>query len=154
MSSRQPIARSAWIALALGTVLVAIGIGLVVAGFPDQTPAQQTMLDAASIPFALAVAAPVVQMTWESRVLHRGGRGVIVLYAIASLLVVAGVVAYVVGFKVGPRDLITTASTLTFGGLGLAFCFLAWRAIRSERPVTRTDVVDEWLEEPSSDGHR
>jgi uncharacterized membrane protein HdeD (DUF308 family) len=153
VSSRQPIVRSAWIALVLGTVLVAVGIGLVIAGFPDRTAAQQTMLYAASIPFALAVAAPVVQMTWESRVLHRGGRGVIILYAIAALLVVAGIVAYIIGFAVGPRDLVTTASTLTFGGLGLAFCFLAWRAIRRERPVTRTDVVDEWVEQPPA-GHR
>ncbi|WP_028707347.1 hypothetical protein [Propionicicella superfundia] len=143
MSSRQPIARSAWIALAVGTVLVAIGVGLVIAGFADTTPAQQTMLDAASAVFALAVAVPVIQMTWESRVLLRAGRGVLLLYAVATLAVLSGVVLYVVGFATGPRTLLTTASTLTFGGLGLAFCFLAWQAIKKERPIARTVVVDD-----------
>lgn len=152
MSNPPPIARSALVSLGLGTVFVAVGIGFVIAGFPSETEAQRAMLDAAGLPFALAVAVPITQMTIETRAVQRGGRGVLALYALAALAVVVGLVLYIVGFTAGPRSLVTTASTVTFAGLGLAFCFLAWKALRRERPAVRPLVVEQWLDADDDEG--
>jgi hypothetical protein len=150
----RPIRRSAWISLGIGSVLVALGIGLVIAGFPDETPAQQALLDAASIPFAGAVAVPIAQMTIETQAVRRGGPGVLALYGLAALSVLVGVVLYVIGFASGNRELIAVATPVTFGGLGLAFCFLAWQALKRERPVSRAAVFEEWLTEEEAEDVR
>lgn len=149
--SSPPVARSAWIALAIGTVFVAVGIGLVIAGFGDETPAEQLMLDVSGLAFSAAVATAIVQMTLETKVLRRGDRAIGILYAASGLLVLVGVVLVVIGLTAGPRNLAATGTLVVWGGLGLAFCFLVWQALKRERPISRAEVLEEWLEEDPDD---
>lgn len=148
-----PVTRSAWIALVIGTVFVAVGIGLVISGFGDETPAEKTMLDLSGLAFSAAVLTAIVQMTLETKVLLRGNRVIGSLYAIAGALLLMGLVVFGVGLTVGPRNLAATGTLITWAGLGLAFCFLVWQALKRERPIKRAEVLEEWLEEePAADG--
>ncbi len=147
-----PVTRSAWIALAIGTVFAAIGVGLVAAGFGDQTDTERRLLDLSGPAFSAAFATGIVQMTIQTKVLHRGDRAIGLLFAVSGLLVLAGAVLFTVGFTVGPRNLTSTGTLLMWAGLGLSFCFLVWRALKGQRPVSRAGVLDEWLVEEPEEG--
>lgn len=134
------IARSAWISLIAGGLCVVAGVVLFIAGMPDETATQALLMEAASIPFVLAVAIPVTQMTIESRTLHNAPRPVWWVYGIAAGFLFTGIICYVIGFSSGPRSLITTGSTLCFAGLGIVFCYLAYRAMRRERQRNRPTI--------------
>ncbi len=126
-----------------------------VVGFSESSPLQATILDAASVMFALAVAVPVAQMTWETRALQTGGRAARILYTLAGLFVAAGAVMYIIAFATGQRGLATTAATLTFAGLGFAFVYLSWKALQREPPLRRAafrmvpdDAEDDDVDSP------
>lgn len=150
MSSSRRISRSAWISLGVGSLLVIGGVWLVVAGFSEATEAQVTMLDAASVLFALAVAVPVAQMTWETGALRSGGRPAKIAYTVGAVLVLAGAGLYTAGFVSGGQQFMTLAATLTFAGLGCAFLYLAWRALQRE-PLLRGARLEPLPDEDDDD---
>ena len=69
-----PLRRNAMVAAGLALVLVVIGMWMVVAGWPMETPGQLALMDLAQLPMSAAVLVAIVQMTVERRLWRREPR--------------------------------------------------------------------------------
>ncbi len=136
------LAPSAWAALAIGTLLVGVGVWMIVAGMPERTPQQSLLLELSALPLSAAVAVAIAQMAFERRLLRRRGLPRWILLG-AAALVGSGLVAYVVAFTAGPRAVSSFGQALIWVGLGVAFCYLAADSIRRERVISRVVPLDE-----------
>lgn len=156
-----PIRRSVLVAAVIAVLLVAVGMWLVVAGWPMETPAQVAMLDLAQLPMSAAVLVAIVEMTYERRLWLRRPRGFAAVFAPGAVLLLGGVVMLLVAFGRPARHLVGPAQLLIWTGLGIAFLYLAVDSVRRELRFARTesehldedeqDLDDRWLTDDDED---
>lgn len=134
--------RSAVIAAVIASVLVAVGIWMVVAGWPMETAAQNALIDLAQLPMSAAVLVAIAEMTYERRLWLRKpvGRFAAVFGPGAALFLI-GVVMLVVAFALPARHLVGTAQALIWTGLGVAFLYLAIDSVRREFSANPLDLA-------------
>jgi len=139
----------------VATLLVGIGVWMVVAGWPMETPAQLVLMDLAQLPMAAAVLVAIVEMTYGRRLWVGSPRRFVTVFGPGAGLVLAGLVMMVVAFVAPARHLVGTAHLLVWTGLGIAFVYLAvdsvQRDIRGSRPALQPVDADEYDELLSDD---
>lgn len=137
-----PLRRNAMVAAGLALVLVVIGMWMVVAGWPMETPGQLALMDLAQLPMSAAVLVAIVQMTVERRLWRREPRvRFAAVFAPGAVLFLVGLVMLVVAFALPARDLVGPAQLLIWSGLGLAFVYLAVDSVRRELSVSKPLLV-------------
>ncbi len=147
--------RSVIVAAALAICLVGIGIWMIIAGWPLQTPEQTAMMDLAQLPMSAAVLVAIVEMTWQRRLWRR--RPVTrfaAVYGPGAALVLAGAVMFVVAFALPRRTWVGPAQLMIWTGLGIAFLYLAVDSVRREfrDPGRHLEPLDDDFDDLWDDG--
>lgn len=123
---------------AISVAGVLAGVGMVVLGLPEATPAQSRLLELSSLPLSMSVAAGVV-------LLHRradrpvGPRSRVALAA-AGASVAFGLVLIAWAYLTGPRSLVHTGQGLVW--LGLLAALLVMLRRQPRRRSTRFSLTD------------
>ncbi len=134
--------RSVLVATVVAVAFVGIGIWMIVAGWPLQTPAQETLLDLSQLPMSAAVLVAIAQMTYERRLWRR--RPVTRFAAVfgpGAVLTLAGLVLVAVAFGLPNRTLVGPGQLLIWTGLGIAFLYLAVDSVRGELRRAKPQLV-------------
>lgn len=139
-------------AIVVSLVLVGVGFWMVIAGWPEQTRTQQTLLDLAQLPMAAAVLVGIVEMTWTRRLWLRSRTVFIGVFAPAGFALLLGVVLVAVAYGTGlPYS--GTGQLLIWVGVGLAFVYLAIDSLRREVTDHRALLFDEVGDDEDGDDH-
>lgn len=139
-------------AIVISVVLVGIGFWMVIAGWPEQTPTQEALLDLAQLPMAGAVLVGIVEMTWARRLWLRSRTVFVGVFAPAAFALLLGVVFVAIAYGTGlPYS--GTGQLLIWIGVGLAFVYLAVDSLRREVSDHRTLLFEELDETKSGADH-
>ncbi len=139
-------------AVAISVALVVVGFWMVIAGWPEQTPTQETLLDLAQLPMAAAVLVGIVEMTWTRRLWLRSRKVFVGVFAPAGLALLLGVALVAVAYGTGlPYS--GTGQLLIWVAVGLAFVYLAVDSLRREVSDHRALLFDEVGDDVDGDDH-
>jgi hypothetical protein len=131
------------VAAAVSVLLVLLGFWMVVAGWPERTPAQETLLDLAQLPMAAAVLVGIVEMTWSRRLWLRSPKVFAGVFGPAAFALLLGVVLVVVAYATSLKTYSGTGQLFIWLGVGLAFVYLAVDSLRREVTDPRTLLFEE-----------
>jgi hypothetical protein len=139
-------------AIAVSVVLVCVGFWMVIAGWPEQTPTQEALLDLGQLPMAGAVLVGIVEMTWARRLWLRSRKVFVGIFAPAAVAILLGAVFVAVAYGTGlPYS--GTGQLLIWIGIGLAFIYLAVDSLRREVGDPRTLLFEEVDDSETGDDH-
>lgn len=147
------IRSSALVAAVIALLLVGLGIWMIVAGWPLETPRQIALMDLSQLPMSAAVLVAIVEMIWERQPWRRRrAAGFAAVFAPGAILLLTGLVMMVVAFALPARHLTGAAQLLIWTGLGIAFCYLAVDSVRRElrearpqlEPLDDDELDDLW----------
>jgi hypothetical protein len=116
---------------------------MVVAGWPQQTPTQNTLLDLAQLPMAGAVLVGIVEMTWTRRLWLRSPKVFAGVFGPAGFALLLGIVLVVVAYGTSLKAYSGTGQLFIWVGVGLAFVYLAVDSLRREVTDPRTLLFEE-----------
>ena len=139
-------------AVALSLLLVGLGFWMVVAGWPQQTPTQNTLLDLAQLPMAGAVLVGIVEMTWTRRLWLRSPKAFAGVFGPAGFALLLGVVLVAVAYGTSLEAYSGTGQLFIWVGVGLAFVYLAVDSLHREVTDPRTLLFEEVDDEDTPQG--
>ena len=129
-----------------------LGFWMVVAGWPQQTPTQNTLLDLAQLPMAGAVLVGIVEMTWTRRLWLRSPKVFASVFGPAGFALLLGIVLVVVAYGTSLKAYSGTGQLFIWVGVGLAFVYLAVDSLRREVTDPRTLLFEELDDEDTPEG--
>lgn len=136
----------------MSVLLVLLGIWMVVAGWPLETPTQNTLLDLAQLPMAAAVLVGIVEMTWTRRLWLRSPKIFAGVFGPAAVALVLGVVLVAVAYATSVDSYSGTGQLFIWIGVGLAFVYLAVDSLRREVTDPRTLLFEELDDDQTPEG--
>jgi hypothetical protein len=140
------------VAALLSVVLVVLGFWMVVTGWPQQTPAQNTLLDLAQLPMAAAVLVGIVEMTWSRRLWLRSPKVFAGVFGPAAVALLLGVVLVALAYGTSLHSYSGTGQLFIWIGVGLAFVYLAVDSVRREVSDPRTLLFEDLDDTYSPEG--
>lgn len=90
-----------WTFATLALAGVAVGVGMIILGLPEATPAQTTLLELSSLPLSAALGLGVAQLATRVRPLTAVTRRVLIA---SSVGVLVGLGVILAAYAVGPRS--------------------------------------------------
>ena len=129
-----------------------LGFWMVVAGWPQQTPTQNTLLDLAQLPMAGAVLVGIVEMTWTRRLWLRSPKVFASVFGPAGFALLLGIVLVVVAYGTSLKAYSGTGQLFIWVGVGLAFVYLAVDSLRREVSDPRTLLFEDIDDEDTPQG--
>ena len=130
-----------------------LGFWMVVAGWPQQTPTQNTLLDLAQLPMAGAVLVGIVEMTWTRRLWLRSPKVFASVFGPAGFALLLGIVLVVVAYGTSLKAYSGTGQLFIWVGVGLAFVYLAVDSLRREVTDHRALLFEELGDEKDGVDH-
>lgn len=132
-----------WIIAALALAAVAVGVGMVLLGLPEATPAQTVILELSSLPLSAALALGVWTLAGRLRPWSAATRG---LLGAAAIAVAAGLVLIALAYATGPRTLVHLGQSVIWLALLAALLVVVARLPRAR--ASRFQLLED--DDPSS----
>lgn len=129
-----------WIFATLALAGVGVGVGMIILGLPEATPAQTTLLELSSLPLSAALGLGVAQLATRVRPLAVVTRRILIGSS-AGVLVGLGMI--LAAYSVGPRSWVHLGQLVIWVALFAALIAVVSQLPRRVSPPFELDDQDE-----------